>query len=192
VVNINFKKTESLLKKIHMKNMKNPEQSGNLENPSGKKKFLFLTFILVAVLFSCPQAYSAKADTLNRKDTVNEKIWALEEAYFSNLYKAKYEEVLVLVHNQFLGWPGGLSQPIGREESVRFMKQLIPRPTSCTIRIELAGIRVLGTVALTQYTLHVKCCEPSGTTKTQTSRITHTWMKEGACWKLLGGMSYDK
>ncbi len=157
-----------------------------------KHKTLLRIIILLSVFFSCSLTYSAKADTLNRKDKVKEKIWMLEKAYFSNLYKANYEGVLVLVNDQFLGWPGGLPQPIGREESARFMKQLIPRPTSCTIRIERAGIRVLGTVALTQYTLHVNCSEPSGATKTQTSRITHTWVKEGACWKLLGGMSYDK
>jgi ketosteroid isomerase-like protein len=175
-----------------MNKMRNPEQSRNQENPSGKKELLFLTFILASILFSCSQAYSSKADTLNRKDTVKEKTWELEEVYFSNLYKASYERVIALVHDQFLGWPGGLPQPIGRKESARFMKQLIPNPTSCTIRIERAGIRVVGSVALTQYTLHVNCSEPSGATKTQTSRITHTWVKEGACWKLLGGMSYDK
>jgi ketosteroid isomerase-like protein len=153
---------------------------------------LLRTIMLASILFSCSQAWSAKAEPGNRKDTVEEKIWALEETYFSNLYKADYDGVLVLVHDQFLGWPGGLPKPIGQEESARFMKQLIPKPTSCTIRIERAGIRVLGTVALTQYTLHVNCSDTAGATKTQSSRITHTWVKEGGSWKLLGGMSYDK
>jgi hypothetical protein len=123
---------------------------------------------------------------------VEEKIWSMEEAYFSNLYKANYDGVLLLVHDQFIGWPGGLSQPIGREESARFMKQLIPKPTNCTIRIERAGCRVAGTTALTQYTLFVNCKDTAGGMKTSSSRITHTWVKEGARWKLLGGMSSDK
>jgi hypothetical protein len=156
-----------------------------------KNTVLLRTIMLASVLFSCSQVYSAKTDTLNRKDTVEEKIWALEEAYFSNLYKANYERVIALVHDQFLGWPGGLPQPIGREESSRFMKQLIPKPTACIIRIERAGIRVLGAVALTQYTLYVNCSDTVGVTKIQSSRITHTWVKEGGRWKLLGGMSYD-
>jgi len=153
---------------------------------------LLLTIMLASVLFSCSQAGSAKAEPGNRKDTVEEKIWALEETYFSNLYKANYNGVLVLVHDQFLGWPGGLAKTIGREESARFMKQLIPTPTSCTIRIERAGIRVLETVALTQYTLHVNCSDTAGATNTQSSRITHTWAKESGSWKLLGGTSCDK
>lgn len=150
------------------------------------------TIILAFILFSCSQAYSATADTDNRRDTVKEEIWALEEAYFANLYKANYAGVLALVHSQFLGWPGAVPQPIDKEESARFMKQLVPKPTSCTFKIERAGIRLLGEVALTQYIIHVNCSDTAGVPKTQSSRITHTWVKEGASWKLLGGMSYDK
>jgi hypothetical protein len=72
------------------------------------------------------------------------------------------------------------------------MKQLVPKPTSCHFKIERAGIRLPGEVVLTQYNIQVNCSDPAGVTKTQLSRITHTWVKEGAGWKLLGGMSYDK
>jgi len=122
---------------------------------------------------------------------VEEEIWALEEAYFTNLYKANYEGVLDLVHSQFLGWPGSVSRPMDKEESARFMRKLIPGPSSCVIRIERAGIRFLDDVALTQYILHVNCSDIYGVVKIQSSRITHTWVKEGIYWKLLGGMSFD-
>ena len=147
-----------------------------------------LTFILV----SYSQTYSATTDMDKRRDMVEEEIWALEGAYFTNLYKADYEGVLALVHSQFLGWPGAAPQPIDKEESTRFMKKLIPKPTSCTLKIDRAGIQVLRDMALTQYTLHVNCNDTPDVEKTQSSRITHTWVKEGARWKLLGGMSYDK
>ena len=123
---------------------------------------------------------------------MEEEIWGLEEAYFSNLYKADYAGVLAHVHNKFLGWPGNLTQPIDREGSDRFMRQLVPNPAPCTFKIERAGIRLLGEVALIQYIIHVNCSDSAGVTKLQSSRITHTWKKEGAQWKLLGGMSYDK
>jgi len=126
------------------------------------------------------------------RDRVEEEIWALEEAYFVHLYKADYEALLGLVHSQFLGWPGSVAQPIDKEGSERFMKQLIPKPTSCTFKIERGGIRVLGEVALTQYTIQVNCSDATAAGKTQSSRITHTWVKELAGWKLLGGMSYEQ
>ena len=82
--------------------------------------------------FFLAQAYAVSVDTTNRRETVQEEIWALEEAYFTNLYKANYEGVLALVHSQFLGWPGSVPQPMDKEESARFMKQLIAKPSSCT------------------------------------------------------------
>ena len=157
-----------------------------------KNKVLLSVAILTFLLVSYSQTYSATADTDKRRDVVEEEIWALEGAYFTNLYKADYEGVLALVHSQFLGWPGAAPQPIDKEESTRFMKKLIPKPTSCTLKIDRAGIQVLRDMALTQYTLHVNCSDTPGMEKTQSSRITHTWVKEGARWKLLGGMSYDK
>ena len=74
------------------------------ENPSMKKTVLLWTIIAACMLFSCSYAYSATADAYHRGDTVKEEIWALEEAYFANLYKANYEGVLAIVHSQFLGW----------------------------------------------------------------------------------------
>jgi hypothetical protein len=59
----------------------------------------------------------------SRMDRKDEEIWALEEAYFENLYKANYKGVLAHVNSQFLGWPGSVQQPIDKKESARFMKQ---------------------------------------------------------------------
>jgi hypothetical protein len=153
---------------------------------------LLWTIILAFILFPYSQAFSATADRDNRREKVEEEIWALEESYFANLYKANYEGVLAIVHSQFLGWPDAVPKPIDREESARFMKQLAPKPTSCTFKIERSGIRLLGEVALTQYIIHVNCGDTAGVTKTQSSRITHTWVKEDSIWKLLGGMSKDQ
>jgi hypothetical protein len=132
------------------------------------------------------------ADTDNGTGAGEEDIWGLEEAYFASLYKADYSAVLAIVHSQFLGWPGTLPQPIDKDGSASFMKQLIPAPTSCVFKIERGGIRMMGEVALTQYTINVDRGDATSAAKTQSSRITHTWVKELGRWKLLGGMSYDQ
>ncbi|MFA5339386.1 MAG: hypothetical protein WC317_04445 [Candidatus Omnitrophota bacterium] len=49
---------------------------------------------------------------------MEEEIWALEEMYFANLYKANYEEALAIVHSKFLGWPSSLPQPVDKEAPV--------------------------------------------------------------------------
>jgi ketosteroid isomerase-like protein len=146
--------------------------------------------LLLPFLAVCFQAMSS-APQGALKDTVEEKIWAQEAAYFTHFYKAEYAEMLALVHDQFLGWPGGQTQPIGKQESSRFMKQAVPKATNCRVKIERAGIRVVGSVALTQYTIHVNCSDSAGVATSQSSIITHTWVKEGTLWKLLGGMSAE-
>jgi len=148
--------------------------------------------MIVLALLSCHCSLIDSVMANGNQGSVDEEIWALEEAYFANLYRADYDRVIALVHRQFLGWPGTLSQPIDREASIRFMKQLISGPTSCSVKVERGGIQVLDAVALTQYTLHVTCPTAGDAPKVQSSRITHTWVKERASWKLLGGMSSDK
>lgn len=148
---------------------------------------------LLCLGFVASAVPAAEAANGNREGlAVSDEIWALEEAYFTRLYQADYDGVLGLVHEKFLGWPSSLAQPIGRSESARFMRQLIPQPTPCKVQVERAGMEVAGAVALTQYTLHVTCAGNDGAARTQTSRITHTWVRERDGWKLLGGMSYDK
>lgn len=154
-----------------------------------KKSIQLLMIVLVFIPFFYSLAYSAVPDADKRRGAVEEEIWALEEAYFANLYKADHEAVLDIVHSQFLGWPGTAAQPLDKEGSALFMKQLAPKPTPCTFKIEREGIRVTGEAVLTQYIIHVDCGDAA---KTQITRITHTWAKEGGRWKLLGGMSCDQ
>lgn len=156
------------------------------------KKAVKLSTIALTFLFIYAYANSATADIDKGRDSVTEEIWALEQAYFANLYHADYNAVLAMVHSQFLGWPSTAPQPIDKEGSARFMKQLISKPTPCTFKIERGGIRMLEEVALTQYTLHVNCGDTATAAKPPSSRISHTWVKEGGGWKLLGGMSYDQ
>jgi hypothetical protein len=157
-----------------------------------QKSFIpFLVLVFGILLFSnCNNTNST--DSINRKKTLEEDIWLLEESYFNNLYKANHDSVLSLVHDKFLGWPGSAAQPVDKEGSALFMKQYFAIPKTCTIYIKRSGIRLLDKAALTQYTLDVNCIDSTGTEKLQSSRITHTWLKENEKWHLLGGMSYDK
>lgn len=160
---------------------------------TAKAGFIFqiarTAIVLVVLVGFFPPSIAMDAE--NRRNTVEEEIWKLEEAYFTNLYRANYGGILALVHPQFLGWPTNLPKPIGREESAEFMKRLIPQPTQCIIRIERAGLQQSGDTVLTQYVLDVDCPTASGMVRTLSSRITHTWIRQKGQWKLLGGMSFD-
>ena len=123
---------------------------------------------------------------------MEEEIWALEEVYFTNLYKADHEGVLALIDSQFLGWPDSETHAIDKEGAARYMKKMFSKPVSCALRIEREGIRILADVAFTEYTIHVTINRAAGVKIKRSSRITHTWVKRGSGWKVLGGMSFDQ
>lgn len=125
--------------------------------------------------------------------SAEETIWSLESAYFTCLYRAEYDKVLALVHPRFLAWPDGQARPLDHDGSAAFMRRIVTGPTPCRLEIERAGIEVSaeGTVALTQYVLTARCPAAEGKESVRSSRICHTWVRDGAGWKLLGGMSRD-
>jgi ketosteroid isomerase-like protein len=149
----------------------------------------FALLLVLCMLVTVSGCTSMTAKTTTPSD--EEQIWALEYAYFANLYKADYDGVLNIVHRQFLGWPDGQMQPVDYDESALFMRQLITSPTPCTVSIDRKGIRLQENVALTQYVLNASCSKPDGTKTTKSSDVSHTWVKEGSGWKILGGMSRD-
>ncbi len=154
-----------------------------------KKTILLPVIISFFILFAYSQPGCASEDIEKGRSTVEEKIWTLEETYFTSLYNADHAGLLALVHDQFLGWPDAVAKPLDRRGSEDFMKKAFSKPSSCTLKFEREGIRVLGNVALTQYIIHASCSDAAGAVKKQSSRITHTWIKEGQGWKILGGMS---
>ncbi|MEM2123864.1 MAG: nuclear transport factor 2 family protein [Methanolinea sp.] len=127
----------------------------------------------------------------NHATTDEEEIWALENEYFSSLYRADYDGVLSLLDSRFLGWPDGRDTPVDYNMSARFMRNLVTSPVPCTLVIDRKGIRISGDTALTQYTLNVTWSSIDGTPVGKSSAITHTWIREGGRWRLLGGMSRD-
>jgi len=182
------------LPEFNLKQTASARRSAECNVVTGKDKTmrraLALTpVILASLLWACPPVHAAPPARGSGSGGVEETIWALEEAYFTNLYCADYAGVLALVDPRFLAWPGTSPQPIDRDGSARFMRELIPAPTTCQVRIDRAGIRVAGNVALTEYTLHVDC--GGGRASPRPSRITHTWVRKDAKWTLLGGMSHD-
>lgn len=158
-----------------------------LPSPGAKTAASILILAFVFLSFSL----SLSADFKRGGNPLEDHIWKGEESYFTNLYRADYDGVLAFMHPQFLGWPGNLPAPINKEQSARFMKKLIPKPTACAVRIARAGFQHAGDAVITQYTLHVDCPDASGAVKTTSSRITHTWAQHKGRWLILGGMSID-
>jgi ketosteroid isomerase-like protein len=120
---------------------------------------------------------------------VEDKIWALEDEYIAAFKNADHDKILAFYHQDFLGWPDSADRPAGIDEAKKFLEVNYARPIAGSFEIERAGIRVFGSVVVTQYVLKVATRDEAGKEQTSATRITHTWQNEGGRWRILGGMS---
>jgi len=51
------------------------------------------------------------------------------------------------------------------------------------------GVTVIGNVGVTLYSVKATRLGKDGANETFTSRVTHTWLKTGNTWEIVGGMS---
>ncbi len=150
------------------------------------KKSLLALIILFAVFPSCSRM--SPTDENENTSAVKEEIWAMEEAYVANVRDAKHDELQPIWHDRFLGWPDPMPLPSNKEDTARYLKERNPRPGAWNFKIERAGIRVLGNVAINHYIIHSSWMF-GGAEQKRATRITHTWIREDSQWRILGGMS---
>jgi ketosteroid isomerase-like protein len=152
---------------------------------SGMKKTTVVLLLVLAL--ACPRAQAAPGE--DKQPEVEKQIWALEEAYLAYHRDASHPRILSMWHDQFLGWPDLEPQPADKKAAARRLERLYPKPASWTFTIEPAGIQVAGNVAVNYYTVHFLKKTEAGEEQKESRRVTHTWVKDGSGWRILGGMS---
>jgi ketosteroid isomerase-like protein len=125
------------------------------------------------------------ATAASEQKAAEAEIWALEQAYWEYNRGADYERIISTWHDQFLGWPEGEPRPVDKQTGARYVRKSYAEPGAYSFKIEPTGIRVLGNVAVNHYTVRLTFKDG----KRRSMRITHTWIRENAGWKVLGGMS---
>jgi ketosteroid isomerase-like protein len=148
---------------------------------------LLVILLPVLVVTALPHTSSA-LDEPDSKD-VESHIWALEGAYVTAYQNADHESILALMHERFLGWPDSEDRPTGYHQVPGFLKEKYGIPGAWDFKIDRAGFRIHGDVAITHYLLIASANDAESGDQAQVTRITHTWIREGSDWKILGGMS---
>ena len=145
--------------------------------------------LVVMLSVALPWAIGIPAAENSGSSEVEQEIWALEEAYMSAFENAKHDMIASMLHRDFLGWPRESERPSEKSDVEEFLKDNFPEPLELSFELSRAGIRVSGGVVITHYLVMIRGKGGVGAGQVQTVRITHTWIKEDARWKILGGMS---
>ena len=117
-------------------------------------------------------------------------VWKMEETYW--VYRQTNDEAKfrTLWHPKAVGWPANETHPVTPPtlgSLGRGMGQL-GRVTSYELTEE--AVEVFDNTAITHYRV-LFTTEKDGKRTSHSMRITHTWMKSGTTWQIVGGMSAD-
>jgi hypothetical protein len=119
------------------------------------------------------------------------QVWNLEKAYWEYVKTNDLEKYRALWHEHFLGWPTSSSTPLRKDH----ITDWITRNTSKGVKlqsyaIEQLAIQVTGDVAINHYRVKMVWAGPGPTeSNTEVIRITHTWLRTGDTFQIIGGMS---
>jgi ketosteroid isomerase-like protein len=117
-------------------------------------------------------------------------IWRLEQAYWSYCRDMDLETYLSLWHPGVIGWPVMYSAPTGKDHICDWLTDQARKGLTVTsYELEPLAIRVTENVAIVCYRVRYCWGGEDGRNMPIAGRITHTWMRSGESWLIIGGMS---
>jgi hypothetical protein len=147
---------------------------------------IFLSVCVIALCLCGPIASTNSAPTSNAEKT----IWELEHSYWRYVEANNLQAYRNLWHADFLGWPSVSPTPVHKDH----ITDWITSQTSAGLALKLvnfkpAAIQMSGETATACYWTTFKWADKAGAGAERTIRITHTWIKNGKDWQIIGGMS---
>ncbi len=132
------------------------------------------------------------ADPIASPGPTEQEIWNLEKAYWEYVKTNDLEKYRALWHDDFVGWPSISPEPVRKDH----ITDWITNKTSTGLKlesyeIEQRAIKVTGDIAIVHYRIKMNWAkiDTGGVDRTDAVRITHTWIRNGNTWQILGGMS---
>jgi len=137
-----------------------------------------LSILFIGLSLSCTD----KSQTVENQENV---LWNLEEEYIKAHKDADHSKILSMWDENFLGWPSRLENSAKKNSGSEYLEKYFskPMPSDTKFRIEKQGIHIENNVAILHYRLFLF---------KNSARLTHTWIKRGDKWYILGGMDWNE
>ncbi len=135
-------------------------------------------------------AVSSGETVQSQASNTEQTLWNLEHAYWDYVQDNNLAAYLGLWHKDFLGWPSVNAAPVGKDHITDWITSQTAKGLAFkSIEFKPARIQITGDVAEACYWITYKWLDKDGNGAAHTLRITHTWLKDGKDWRILGGMS---
>jgi hypothetical protein len=134
------------------------------------------------------------AEELQSQTSENEQtLWNLEHDYWRYVQDNNLSAYSALWHKNFLGWPSVSPAPVRKDH----ITDWITSQTSKGFTFESgeqkpAAIQMTGDTGVVCYWMTYRWVDKEGKGAPHTIRVTHTWLKDGKAWQIIGGMSMQE
>ena len=154
---------------------------------SGPDRYCSTMLRTIALLLALPAVVLAA--NLSKDE---DQIWNSEKAYWEYVKDNDLEKYRELWHDDFVGWPSVSPEPVHKDHITDWITDSTAKGLKLqSYSIEERAVHVTGDVAIDHY--RIKANWAKGDTgkvaRTDTVRITHTWIRTNGRWQILGGMS---
>lgn len=129
--------------------------------------------------------------TIPSRASENEQtLWNLEHAYWRYVQDNDLPAYLGQWHKDFLGWPSVNPAPVRKDHITDWItSQTSKGLVFKSVAFKPAAIQMTGDVVVACYWVTYKWLAKDGPGEAHTFRVTHTWIKNGKDWQIIGGMS---
>jgi ketosteroid isomerase-like protein len=128
--------------------------------------------------------------TLSAQDVPYERaMWSTENRYVRAFIAGDIDALDGMWHEDFGYWPAGEDRPWGTRYARKAFNAWsgAESGTLSMPMLEPIAAKIMDDVAVTHYRLEYTITGDDGTKSVRRIRLTHTWIKVGDGWKLLGG-----
>ncbi|KKM70995.1 hypothetical protein LCGC14_1435090 [marine sediment metagenome] len=138
-------------------------------------------FIFGIIVFWSLQAFGAEFSETQKE------IWNLEKKYWASIKNADVKTYKNLLHDNLISWRSRMSEPENKPYEMEHNFKVVAY-TLKSYEIEPLAIQLFDNVAIVCYYYKF-----TGTKRSDSGRVIHTWMKQNDTWYLIGLMeaSYE-
>lgn len=118
------------------------------------------------------------------------EVWALEDDYWRFVKASDVESYLTLWHEKFIGWPCDQEHPKRKSSVGDWVREVRDKKLKVTSVLTREGAEDFGDTVVVHYRFTRVDTYPDGRVegRGRESKITHTWMRVGNKWQIIGGM----
>jgi len=137
------------------------------------------------------QAASQETPSSSKGESASvNQVWRREDEYWRFAKAGDVGAYLSLWHDKFIGWPCDEAHPKRKAALGEWVREVREKHIRMTYDLNHEGAEDFGDVVVVHYRVSGVDTYPDGHTEGEgeESKITHTWMRTGDTWLIIGGM----